>query len=363
MTALQLVFMDLLKSWGVHPTSVIGHSSGEIAAAVAAGVLEPEEAIKIAYYRGYAAKLASQSSKDACGMLAVGLDAHSVMKYIDSEDEIEIACYNGPSSITLSGSSVRLQAVHEKMQADSVFSRILLVDLAYHSSKMLSIAANYEVMLDRCFGSKSNSTDDGSVRWYSTVANTLISAKTCGNSYWKQNMIQPVLFNQTLETMLQDESDLGILLEIGPSNTLEAPVLDIVETSGTESCKPSYLSICKRGKEAFNCAINTAGKLYSEGCTVDTCEVNNIGKDSRSLIVDLPNYSWNHSSKYWHEGEASRDWRHRRFPIHDLIGTKILGTPWDCPIWHKKLRLSDLTWLNDHKVTIPSLEDRRLTIS
>ncbi|KAJ5174169.1 Acyl transferase/acyl hydrolase/lysophospholipase [Penicillium canariense] len=55
-TALQLVLIDLLRSWGIQPESVVGHASGEIAAACAAGLLTPEDAIKIAIFRGQAAK-------------------------------------------------------------------------------------------------------------------------------------------------------------------------------------------------------------------------------------------------------------------------------------------------------------------
>lgn len=67
-----------------------------------------------------------------------------------------------------------------------------------------------------------------------------------------------------------------------------------------------------------------------------------------AFIVDLPNYAWNHTVRYWEEGESSRDWRFRRFPHHDLLGNKILGTSWEAPSWKKSLRLEDVPWLGDH---------------
>lgn len=51
-TALQLGVIILLRSWGVSLTAVLGHSSGEIAAAYAAGLLSIEHAIIVAHYRG-----------------------------------------------------------------------------------------------------------------------------------------------------------------------------------------------------------------------------------------------------------------------------------------------------------------------
>jgi hypothetical protein len=71
---------------------------------------------------------------------------------------------------------------------------------------------------------------------------------------------------------------------------------------------------------------------------------------SPSFIYDLPNYSWNHSTKYWYESEASVDWRHRKFVHHDLLGGKILGIPWTEPQWKKVLVLNEHPWLRDHKV-------------
>ncbi|GLB09061.1 hypothetical protein AtubIFM57258_004972 [Aspergillus tubingensis] len=66
------------------------------------------------------------------------------------------------------------------------------------------------------------------------------------------------------------------------------------------------------------------------------------------FVSDLPNYQWNHSVKYWHESESSHDWRFRKFPYHDLLGSKILGSPWTNPTWKYVLRLSDISWLRDH---------------
>ncbi|KAI4601070.1 putative PKS/NRPS-like protein biosynthetic cluster [Pestalotiopsis sp. 9143b] len=54
--AIQVALVNLLRSWGVHPSAVIGHSGGDIAAAYAAGVYTMEDAMTIAYYRGVALK-------------------------------------------------------------------------------------------------------------------------------------------------------------------------------------------------------------------------------------------------------------------------------------------------------------------
>lgn len=101
-TALQLALHHLLREWNVLPTAVLGHSSGEIAAAAAAGLITNAQAITLAYYRGYAAEGAAQSS--GYGMLATGAGAVDVQPFLEGlEDSIRIACHNSAKSTTLSG--------------------------------------------------------------------------------------------------------------------------------------------------------------------------------------------------------------------------------------------------------------------
>ena len=98
MTALQLAMLAVLKSWGVTAQAVVGHSSGEIAAACAAGYLDEANAIKAAFYRGQAA-IASSETNDGeaigVGMLAAGLGPEEVKPYMaEVKTEVQIACYN-----------------------------------------------------------------------------------------------------------------------------------------------------------------------------------------------------------------------------------------------------------------------------
>src|SRR4051812_18408393 len=73
--ALQIRISMVLDRWGVTPSSVVGHSSGEIAAAYAMGMLDRGSAITAAFYRGRAASMRKQELESDLGMLAVGLNA------------------------------------------------------------------------------------------------------------------------------------------------------------------------------------------------------------------------------------------------------------------------------------------------
>lgn len=350
-TALQLVLLDVLRRWGIQPRSVVGHSSGEIAAACAAGYLSEEDAIKVAFYRGQSAKNCKREDQEAVGMLAVGLGPDSVKNSLtDVEDQVQIACYNSSKSVTLSGAAASLEVVKEKLVKDGHFARLLQVDLAYHSKYMSEIGEDYEKLLEQNF--KPLDKKIGTVDMFSSVLGQKLSGVTDA-LYWKSNMVSPVKFEHACKEMLSGGNGADFLVEIGPSGALAGPVSQIKESMAPEGSKVQYYSALSRGADSINSMFNMAGKLFIAGAPIALSEVNNE-QDPRLplplVIVDLPNYVWNHNHKYWHESQASKDWRFRQFPEHDLLGTKILASPWHSPAFRKTLLLERLPWLKDHKM-------------
>lgn len=129
----QILIVNLLRLWGIRPVAVIGHSSGEIAAAYACGALTLQEAIVVAYLRG----LASTKRTILPGaMAAIGLGRDAVKPYLI--DGVVIGCENSPLSTTLSGDSDGVDAVLERLKEDlpNVFARRLRTEYAYHSRKL-----------------------------------------------------------------------------------------------------------------------------------------------------------------------------------------------------------------------------------
>ena len=342
--------LAVLDSWGVRCQSVVGHSSGEIAAAVAAGYLTPEEAIRVAYYRGKAAFNLRDTFKTAVGMLAVGLGSDAAQGYLSGEDSVEIACINSPNSVTLSGTVARLDELKTAIQHDGHFARLLLVDLAYHSSYMTDIATHYgDLLVGNC---ELPSPTQNDVAMFSSITGRRID-DVCDANYWTRNMVSPVLFGQAIQAMVSEPAGADFLIEIGPSGALAGPIAQIGKSLTSQGASFEYVSACKRGSDAVKAMFEVAGRLFIRGGAVDMIQVNKDDEDSTqaSVIIDLPNYAWNHSTKYWHESEASKDWRFRRYVQHDLLGSKVLGTSWNAPSWRNTLRVQDLPWLQDHKVS------------
>lgn len=128
-TAVQIGLVNILRGWNITPDKVIGHSSGEFAAAYAANALSMESAIILAYTRGMVAKMAPEGG----GMLAVALSRAGVSQYLNRE--VVLACENSPSSVTLSGNRGQLEQVATRIREDlpDTLLKLLPVERAYHS--------------------------------------------------------------------------------------------------------------------------------------------------------------------------------------------------------------------------------------
>ena len=349
-TALQLAILAILKSWGVSPMAVVGHSSGEIAASYAAGLLTTEEAIKIAFFRGQAC--VHNQARSALGMLAVGLDPDRVQAYIgDLRNLVQVGCFNSSSSVTLSGDLQALEKIKSELERDGHFARMLQVDFAYHSMFMANSAISYGDMILRNCGPPLQGREH--IAMFSSVTGKRLD-QACDANYWTTNMTSPVRFDEAVREMVSGREGANFLIEIGPSGALAGPIKQIKNVLGDHGSNIQYCAALSRGKGAIKSLFDVAGRLFISGGSVNLSKVNEtqqLDKANPSVIVDLPNYVWNHSTKYWYESEASKDWRFRKFPHHDLLGSKILGTSWNAPSWKKTLRVENLHWLKDHRVS------------
>ncbi|KAK4125871.1 hypothetical protein N657DRAFT_662264 [Parathielavia appendiculata] len=301
-TALQLAMLAVLRDWGIQPRRVVGHSSGEIAAAAAAGRLTPSEAIKLAYFRSLASQreCTRRTSVDAerLGMLAVGASAEDVAPYLDREPSVQIACYNSPGSATLSGPQTALQRVQDAVKSGGRCVRALQVDSAYHHSEyMAPVAVEYErLMREQCQLTATDAVVHVSV--FSSVSGGEMTdtADLFEHGYWRTNMVSPVRFSDALSAMVSGKHGSELLIEIGPSNALAGPVTQTLETVKGADTKVQYVSAAKRGPEAVHALLGVAGVLWACGSPADLSKANGYPDsqdaefDKPSLIIDLPNY-------------------------------------------------------------------------
>ncbi|OIW31083.1 putative polyketide synthase [Coniochaeta ligniaria NRRL 30616] len=358
-TAVQVAMVQLLASWGVRPVVTVGHSSGEMAAAYAAGLLSAKQAIVAAYYRGKVVKDVNTGG----AMMAVGLGAEAVAPYLaDVSDKVVVACHNSPAGVTLSGDADALATVQAKLDAESIFARQVKTNgKAYHSHHMVPVADKYEKLV------RAASTHiafdlplETEARMVSSVTNAVLPAGTILNeAYWSANLRSPVLFNQAVQTILTSDefSHVDLLIEVGPHSAMAGPIKQIKAELKAE--KLDYLPTLLRGQDSAVQLLKTAGELFLRNYRLDMGQVTWVetpaalggGKATGTqghTIVDLPPYQWNYAKPLWAESRASREQRLPPFPRHDVLGQLVIGSSLSEPTWRNVLRARDLPWLKHH---------------
>ncbi|KAF2753079.1 putative polyketide synthase [Pseudovirgaria hyperparasitica] len=354
----QLALVRLLSSWGIKPSAVTGHSSGEVAAAFAAGALSFKEAIAVTYFRGLLTDQYVVKAKSQGGMLAVGLGAAEVNEYLGKPlpGKVVVACENSPSSVTLSGDVSAIDALEVLFRDRKIFARKLKVAAAYHSHHMLPIAEGYHAALSENMDLKGSF---GDVLFSSPVSGSWISdVESLGPSHWVENMMRPVLFTQSLSNMiagLTESNPLGqnvdFLVEIGPHGALSGPIRQNITHANLKHLKLDYGSCLTRGQDAVSTIQQLAALLVCRGYPVDLANVNfPKGLHGLKALPSLPSYPWNHTTKFWAEPRVSREHRFRKHASHDLLGVRVPGANPFSPSWRHIIRTGDIPWVRDHEV-------------
>ena len=358
-TAIQIALVDLFYSWNILPSASVGHSSGEIGAAYAAGRISAPEAIIIAYCRGRAVAQVSTPGS----MLAVGLGVNDIQEHLASgEADVCIACENSPNSVTLSGSIEAISKLRDELDSKGIFVRELRTGKAYHSAHMLPVSAVYDVMLSEALTSLSN--DD--ILWrlpksqmISTVTGTPVQECCMDLDYWSANLRQRVLFDSAIQYLGTNNhlEQVNLIIEIGPHSALAGPFKQICTARGFE--RLTYIPSLVRKKNDAVQLLSVAGSLFLAGYRVDLEKVtladpSQVGihkRTARNLIVDLPPYQWNYEKQYWTEPRGSAEQRARHFARHDLLGSQVSGLTSNTRVWRNVLRHRDVPWLKDHNVS------------
>ena len=219
-TAVQLALVVLLRSWGVVPAVVLGHSSGEIAAAFSAGLISLDAAMAIAYFRGIAARDVLKNTGVKGAMLAIGANAGESQKLLDAaRGYAVVAAVNSPDSVTVSGDVATIEQIQEQAETKGFFVRRLKVGVAYHSRHMERVAESYltsiqpfcspgesSAGMDLARSSRLASLDVKSTEpWFmSTVTGQRESADTVHALYWVKNLLQPVQYLKAVEGLFSD---------------------------------------------------------------------------------------------------------------------------------------------------------------
>jgi hybrid polyketide synthase/nonribosomal peptide synthetase ACE1 len=349
-TAVQILLVEIMRNARISIVAVVGHSSGEIAAAYAQKIISAEDAICIAYYRGFHTQLARTSG----AMLAVGSSQVDVEELLQEPEFVGRACIaaiNSSNSVTVSGQVDAIQEIQEVLRDEQKFVRLLKIDRAYHSHLMANCSDAYLRSMDLLNiptpaalpATWSSSTYGGSFEGPVT---------SLAGPYWDLNLRNPVKFMQAVRHACELNGPFDLAIEIGPHPALKAPFLQNVHDFCGQGIP--YTSLLRRGSSDLDALADGLGyiaaHLGKEAVDFQSFDTFMAGAPARSLRLSLPPYSWNHEYEYWFESRYCRAILQRSDSVHMLLGHLCPNSTDDHRSWRNILRPKELRWLEGHRI-------------
>ncbi|KAI0006642.1 hypothetical protein F4779DRAFT_629681 [Xylariaceae sp. FL0662B] len=338
---IQIALVDLLISFKLSSVAVVGYSSGEIAAAYAAGALSRRSACKVAYFRGLLAGKLRSTTETPGATMSANLADMEIPAYLEKlgvqskrdgggsgATGIQIACLNSPTNLTLSADNIA--ALKELLDEEAFFVHTVNTGVAYHSPAMRAIT-------------QSNLSGSGIAMISSVTGKPVEREVLTRPQYWADNLASPVIFVDAIQH-LTENTPVTDLVEIGPHSALKRSVVDTVPSR-------RYHSALTRLKSPINTVLYLLGSLLCNGQLLSIIAANGHTKGQLPFFVDCPPYPFDHTRRYRHEPRLSKDFRFRQSSLGYLLGRRAHDWNPLQPRWRNWLSIETIPWLADHIVS------------
>ncbi|MFE3742120.1 SDR family NAD(P)-dependent oxidoreductase, partial [Streptomyces sp. NPDC059134] len=220
--AVMVSLAELWRAHGVTPDAVIGHSQGEIAAAVVSGALSLADGARVVALRSQAI---GRVLAGAGGMMSVQVSAAEAAEFLAPHgDAVCVAAVNGPRSVVLAGTPEALDALQAEFTARDLRARRVAVDYASHSAQVERLESELLDVLAPVAPRAAR------VPFHSTVTGELLDTTGMDAAYWYRNLRQTVRFDETVRTLLAAEHT--VFVEISPHPVLTMAVQATAEELG-----------------------------------------------------------------------------------------------------------------------------------
>jgi myxalamid-type polyketide synthase MxaE and MxaD len=336
--AVQVALAALWRSWGIVPDVVVGHSLGEVAAAVAAGTLWLEDGVRVVYQRSRLMKKVAGKGMTA----VVGLPLDRAAEAIRGrEDRLAVAGSNGPASSVLSGDPETLGGVLRALEAKGVFCRAVAgVDIAFHSPQM-------DPLKEELIASLQGLTPrTAAVPMVSTVTGQAIDGRSLDAAYWGRNLREPFLFAPAMARILSEGCTAA--LEVAPHPVLSSAIL---QSARQAAANLKVLPSLRRNENEIATLFGSLGALYELGREVDWRGVYPCG----GPVTSLPHYPWQRE-RYWLDQLPGGEPDEQSASVsgsHPLLGQRVepaIGGGARMYVWELDLSPNRPAYLADHRV-------------
>ena len=317
----QLALTELWRSYGVEPDAVVGHSMGEVSAAVVAGALTAAEGLRvIATQSRLMSRLAGQGA-----MAQLDLDAAATEELIVDHPDLAVAVYASPHQTIIGGPADQVDAVITAAQRQNHCAQRINAEAASNTALM-------DPILPELGSALADLTPQSpTIPYISTVDDTGEPATVLDAEHWVANVRQPVRFSQAIAAAGADHST---FIEISPHPMLAHAIADILKSAALTG-RVVVTSATNRAEDQtlfFHSQLAALGATAPEG--------------SAGRLVDIPPTPWMHS-RYW---MVNRPARVGLTGAHPLLGVHVEIPSGRDHVWRAEVDTELIPWLADHKV-------------
>ncbi|BBY96201.1 polyketide synthase [Mycobacterium gallinarum] len=331
---MQVALAATLKAYGVRPGAVIGHSLGEVAAAVVAGALSLQDGVRVICRRS---RLMSRIAGSGA-MASVELPAKQILSEFTARrvKDVVVAVVASPGSTVISGAAHTLRELVSTWEQRGVMASEIVSDVAVHSPQVDPILDE----LKEALAELDPMTPE--VPFYSATQFDPREQPVCDSRYWVDNLRRTVRFAAAVRAALEDGYRVFAELAAHPLLTHA-----VEQTAHSLDMPLAVLAGMRRGQDLAHGLSGFVGDLHSAGAAVDFSVLHPNGR-----LVDAPLPSWTHR-RLWltPDGAHSPTRGANTVSVHPLLGQHVrLQEEPERHVWQAEVGTVAQPWLGDHRV-------------
>jgi polyketide synthase 5 len=333
--AMQVALAATMKSYGVRPGAVIGHSLGETAAAVVAGALSLEDGVRVICRRS---RLMSRIAGSGA-MASVVLPAQQVLSELmaGGVNDVVIAVVASPESTVIGGAPETVRELVAAWEEREVMAREVAIDLASHTPQVEPILADLSDSLVEI------APRTPEVPFYSTSLFDPREQAVCDARYWVDNLRRTVRFAAAVQAAMED--GYRIFAELAPHPLLTHP---LEQNARSLDMPLAALASMRREQELPYGLRGFLADLHNAGAPVDFSVLYPNGR-----LVDAPLPTWTHRQLLLNRDSQGSSPTHgaRSVSVHPLLGPHVrLQEEPERHVWQGEVGTADQPWLGDHQI-------------